>query len=148
MRNSLLAVVLLATAACGAYQFPGPGNGSGTVSGQVIATPCGPVEPAAQPCMNPGPEQVPQCAPPNPNASACGGRPIQGLELFFTKGDTTLSAKTDSNGYYSIVLPSGTWSVNTRSITRIINGPQTLVVNAGSRTVANYVIDTGIRLAA
>jgi hypothetical protein len=73
---------------------------------------------------------------------------MQGVELFFTKGDTTLSAKTDSNGYYSMTLPSGIWSVNTRSIMRIISGPQTLDVKAGSTTVANYVIDTGIRTAA
>jgi hypothetical protein len=73
---------------------------------------------------------------------------MQGLELFFNKGGTTLSAKTDSNGYYSIALPSGTWSVNTQSIMRIISGPQTLDVKAGSTTVANYVVDTGIRTAA
>lgn len=143
-----MAAVLLATA-CGAYQFPGPGNGSGTVSGQVVATPCGPVGPAIQPCIYPGAGPVTQCAPPDPNgAAACGGRPIPGLELFFTKGATILTAKTDSNGYYSIDLPSGTWSVNTRSITRIISGQQTLVVNAGSKTVANYLVDTGIRTAA
>jgi hypothetical protein len=148
MRKTLVAVVLLASAACGAYQFPGPGNGSGTVSGQVIATPCGPVEPAIQPCMNPGPDSGTMCAPPNPNGTVCGGRPMQGVELFFSKGDTNLSAKTDSNGDYSIALPSGTWSVNTRGIMRIIAGPQTLDVKAGSALVANYVIDTGIRIAA
>jgi hypothetical protein len=73
---------------------------------------------------------------------------MQGLELFFSKGGTNLSAKTDSNGDYSIALPSGTWSVNTRGIMRIIAGPQTLDVKAGSALVANYVIDTGIRIAA
>jgi len=147
MRNALLAVVLLATIACGAYQFPGPGNGSGTVSGQVISTPCGQAEPAIQPCMYPGPDSATACAPPNPNGGACGGKPMQGLQLYFNKGDTTLTAKTDSNGYYSIALPSGTWSVNTRGIMRIISGPQVLDVKAGSTLVANYVVDTGIRTA-
>jgi hypothetical protein len=73
---------------------------------------------------------------------------MQGVQLYFNKGDTTLSAKTDSNGYYSIALPSGTWSVSTRNIMRIISGPQTLDVKAGSTTVANYIVDTGIRAAA
>jgi hypothetical protein len=148
MRNALLAAMLAATVACGAYQFPGPGNGSGTVSGQVIATFCAPVGPAVQPCILPGPAPASDCVPKNPIGPACGGRPIPGLELFFTKGNTTHSAKTDAAGNYSIELPSGTWSVNTHSIMRIINGPQSLVVRAGAGIVANYVVDTGIRAAA
>jgi hypothetical protein len=148
MRNALLAAVLAATAACGAYQFPGSGNGSGTVTGQVIATPCAPVGPAVRPCILPGPVPANDCVPKNPIGAVCGGRPIPGLELFFTKGDTSLSTKTDASGKYSIELPAGTWSVNTHSIMRIINGPQTVVVRAGAGIVADYVVDTGIRAAA
>jgi hypothetical protein len=148
MRNALLVVVLVATAACGAYQFPGPGNGSGTVSGQVIATPCGPVGPAVQPCILPGQAPGSDCVPKSPSGTACGERPIPGLALFFTKGDTTLGTKTNSGGNYSIELPSGTWSINTRGIMRIIRGPQSLVVTAGAAIVADYVVDTGIRAAA
>lgn len=147
MRNALLLVILVATAACGAYRFPGPGNGSGTVSGQVIATPCGPVGPTAQEC-SPGP--APDCLPNNPNSpngSACGAWPLPGLELVFTDGSTRHSTSTDSGGNYSIELPSGTWSVNTRTYARIISGPLTLIVSADASIVANYVVDIGIRTA-
>jgi hypothetical protein len=143
MRNALLVAILVATAACGAYRFPGPGNGSGTVSGQVIANGCGPVGPAAQPCFQgPGPTD---CLPKDPTAGTCGSWPVAGLELIFTGGSTSVSAKTDSNGDYSIELASGTWTVGTGSFMRIIGGPVTLVVNAGAGIVANYVVDSGIR---
>jgi hypothetical protein len=145
MRNAVLVVILVATAACGAYRFPGPGNGSGTVSGQVIATPCGPVGPAAQPCL---PGAASDCAPKSPTGGACGSRPIPGLELVFTNGSTSLSARTDSGGGYSIELPSGTWTVGTKSYMRIVSGPQTLVVSAGASIIANYIVDIGVRAAA
>lgn len=58
MKNVLLAALVLVTAACGAYRFPGGGSpGDGTVSGTVFAVPCFPVaQPAAQaipPCVYP-----------------------------------------------------------------------------------------------
>jgi hypothetical protein len=144
MRTALLVVILLATAACGTYRFPGPASGSGTVSGQVIATACGQVGPAAQPCI-PGPG--PNCMPTSPTGPPCGTRPIAGLELVFTKGSISHSAATDSGGNYSIQLPAGTWTVNTRSYVRIISGPRTLLVSAGASIVANYLVDIGIRAA-
>ena len=144
MRNALLVGILVATAACGVYRFPGPAGGSGTVSGQVMSTSCGPVEPATQKCL-PGP--VPDCLPNSPNGTACGTWPVPGLELVFTNGGASLTAKTDSAGDYSIELPSGTWTVATTSFVRIITGPQTLRVRAGASIVANYVVDTGIRAA-
>jgi hypothetical protein len=144
MRTALLVVILVATAACGTYRFPGPGNGSGTVSGQVIAALCGPVEPAAQKCL-PGPAA--DCMPNSLNGRACGAWPVPGLELDFKNGHTSLSAKTDSGGDYSIDLTSGTWTVNTKSYMSIISGPRTVVVGAGARIVANYVVDIGIRAA-
>jgi hypothetical protein len=147
MRNALLAAILVATAACGAYHFPGPSNGSGTVAGQVATNMCGPVETPIRACPYPGPEPAIDCMPKSPNEWSCGQRPIPGLELFFSDGGTTISTKTDSGGFYSIELPSGTWSVDTRSIMRIIAGPQTLVVRAGDTIVANYLVDTGIRTA-
>jgi hypothetical protein len=144
MRSVLLVLVLVASAACGAYRFPGPGNGTGTVIGHVVAYPCGPVEPADQMCI---PVPATECVPKPPVQSSCGGYPVPGLGLFFTNGDTTLDTKADSDGYYSIELPSGTWSVSTKSIARIMSGPLTLKVTAGDKIVANYVIDTGIRAA-
>jgi hypothetical protein len=149
MRNALLVVILLGTAACGAYRFPGPGGSSGTVSGQVIASTCGPVGPVAQPCFKgPGPADCPPQNPTADTAGTCGSWPVPGLELFFTSGDTSRIAKTDSNGYYAIELPSGTWTVSTRSFMRIISGPETLVVKAGANIIADYIVDTGIRAGA
>jgi hypothetical protein len=146
MRTWLLLVILVATAACGAYRFPGPENGSGTVSGQVLATPCSPVEPAAPICV-PAPGPASDCVPRSQNGRACVGGPIPSLELVFTKGDTSQTTKTDSRGNYSIELPAGTWRVNAKSFMRIISGPQTLVVTAGASIVADYIVDTGIRAA-
>ena len=68
--------------------------------------------------------------------------------LVFTDSGTSRTAQTDSNGAYSIELPAGTWTVDTKSYVRIISGPRKVVVNAGATVVANYVVDTGIRPAA
>ena len=144
MRNALLVVILVATAACGAYRFPGPGNGSGTVSGHVVAYPCGPVESADQKCI---PVPANDCVPKPPNESTCGGYPMPGLSLVFTNANTVLGAQADSAGYYSIDLPAGTWSVSSKNFGRIIKGPLTLEVRPGDNVVADYVIDTGIRAA-
>jgi hypothetical protein len=73
---------------------------------------------------------------------------VVGLGLIFTQGNTSFVAKTDSAGAYSINLPVGTWTVTTASIARIISGPQTLEVKAGSSIVADFIVDTGIRAAA
>jgi hypothetical protein len=144
MRKALLVVILVATAACGAYRFPGSGDGSGTVSGQVIATPCGLVQPAAVKCL---PVPLADCLSNDSNGATCGARPVPGLGLVFTNGGTSLTTQTGSGGDYSIELPSGTWTVGTKGYTRIISGPRTLNVTAGASIVANYVVDTGIRVA-
>ena len=73
---------------------------------------------------------------------------MAGLGLVFTKGNTSFLAKTDSDGVYSINLPVGTWSVAAATIGRIISGPQTLEVKAGTSVEADYTVDTGIRAAA
>jgi hypothetical protein len=143
MRNSLLVVILVLTAACGAYHFPGLAEGSGTVSGRVIGTPCVPVQPAAQDqACPPGP--VADCVS-GPNGPGCSSRPMPSMQLVFTNGNTSLTAQTDSTGDYSIELPAGTWVVNTNNNLRIISGPRTLVVNPGDSIIANYVADSGIR---
>ena len=145
MGKTLLVVILVATAACAAYHFPGPGDETGTVSGQVISFGCGgPVQPADRPCLA---KPTSDC-PAQPSSGQCANRPIPGLGLTFTDGNTSFTAKTDSAGAYSIVLPVGTWQVSTRSFERIISGPQTLDVTAGATIVANYVVDNGIRAAA
>lgn len=141
MRNVVLVLLLLVTASCGAYRFPGPAGGSGTVAGQVTTTPCGPVD---TPTCLPVPGAA-ACPPNITNGSACTTRPIPNVELVFMNGTASLSTKTDSNGNYSIELPAGTWKVASAGVMRITSGPSMLVVAAGASIVANYVVDTGIR---
>ena len=119
---------MMATAACGAYRFPSATPaGTGTVSGQVLAVPCTPVEPATP---------------------ACSGRPVAGLEIDFAAGGTTAATHTDANGAYSIDLAPGTWAVALTGHWRVIKGPTAVNVTAGSTVVANFIVDSGIRIAA
>lgn len=127
MIKFLLAAGLLVTmAACGPYRFPGDSSGnSGTVSGHMLAVPCAPVEPADQ---------------------ACAGRAMAGVELSFSNGSQTIAAVTDSNGHYSIDLAAGVWKVAFKSPMRIISGPPAVNVVAGSSIMADYIVDSGIRV--
>ncbi len=127
MRNVLLAVLVLVTAACGAYRFPGsPSPSPGTVSGVVLAVPCFPVESAG----------IAQCA----------GRPVSDVEIDFTSVDGTAKAVTDASGHYSVTLAAGTWSVHLATYMRIISGPAQVTVPSGSAATANYILDSGIRV--
>ena len=126
MRSLLIALLLLATAACGAYRFPGEAaTGTGTVSGHVVAVPCSPVA-----------QVQPDCA----------GRPVAGVQIDFIGGDSTVSTRTNPNGDYSVELAAGTWKVSFKGYMRIISGPASVTVKAGSKAVANYVVDSGIRV--
>ncbi len=127
MRVLVLLVLMAATAACGAYRFPSETpSGTGTVGGHVTAVPCSPIE---------LPDQPP-----------CAGRPVSGLEIDFTGNGAAVSTRTDSSGAYSIELASGTWKVGFKGFMRIISGPPTVTVQAGSSVVADYVVDSGIRV--
>lgn len=124
MRNGLLLAVVLVAAACGAYQFPGgPTPGTGSVNGHVAAIPCTPVEQPGKPCA---------------------GTPVQGLQITFANGAETHSVVTDSNGYFAIGLAAGTWKVTIESRMRIISGPPTVTVTAGSAVKADFVVASGI----
>jgi len=128
LRALLISLLLVATVACGAYRFPGettPGGGTGTVSGHVTAVPCFPVEQANQP----------PCA-----------RPVGGVEIDFSGSGTTVGTTTDQKGFYSVALASGSWKVSLKSYMRIISGPPVVMVTAGKSLVANYVVDSGIRV--
>lgn len=127
MKYFILAALVLATAACGAYQFPGatPSGGTGTVSGHVIAVPCAPIE---------------------PGAGACARRFVTGLEVDFSDAGQRAAAVTDTQGAYSIDLPAGTWKVTLKTYMRVVSGPAVVTVAAGSNVVADYVLDTGIRV--
>jgi len=131
MRNALaLAGVLLLGAACGAYQFPGapasPSTATAHVSGMVRSVPCAPVEQAG---------------------STCAGRPVAGLELDYVVG-ISVAARTVTNsaGLYAIDLKPGTYDVKVNTYMRMISGPTRLTLGAGTRTIADYVLDNGMRV--
>jgi hypothetical protein len=132
MRNVLLAGLLLVTSACGAYSFgtgqASPTPDSGTVSGRVLAVPCAPVEKVGSPCA---------------------GRPVAGLELDYVVG-TKVAGRTitDGEGNYAIRLVPGTYTVTFKSYMRVISGPTKIAVSAGANVVANYLVDSGIRVPA
>ena len=111
MKYAILAPLLLLVAACGAYTFPGGTTSPavGTVSGKVIAIPCSPIEPAQQ--------------------NACAGRPVPGLEISFTDGQSVHSTTTDSNGLYSISLGPGDYKVAMKTYMRVISGPPSVKVD-------------------
>ena len=115
--------------ACAGYRFPGgPVAGTGTVSGQVTVVPCAPVEQAGSPCQ---------------------GKPAANVALIFTSsGNEQVIAQTDAAGNYAADLKAGKWSVATKGYIRVISGPSTVTVVAGESVVANYVLDSGIRLPA
>ena len=141
---ALLVGILGATAACGTYRFPGPGSETGNVHGQVFTNTCGgPVQPGDRPC----PAASISC-PPEPAAPGCGAWPVPGLELIFTDGSSSLVTKTDIAGVYSIDLPVGTWNVSAATFARIVSGPQTIGVTAGTSITADFVVDNGMRAAA
>ena len=127
MRAVLILVLVAATAACGAYRFPGEAPiGNGTVSGAVTVVPCAPVQPVTPPC---------------------GGRPAAGVEIDFSGNGTMVGTLTDPKGAYSVELAAGTWKVSFKGYLRIVSGPPTVTVDAGASVVANYVVDSGIRVA-
>jgi hypothetical protein len=130
MKNALLAVVLLVAAACGQYQFPGEGPSptpeTGAVSGRVIAVPCSPVQ--------------------QQGAPSCAGRPVPSLEIDYVSGGALVArAVTDANGMYAVTLKPGAYDVRMKTYMRVLSGPLTLTVSAGSSVVANYILDSGIR---
>jgi hypothetical protein len=147
MRKTLFVAILVLTAACGTYRFPGqPPGGTGVVSGQVMTFGCGVVGPAQKMCVAPPVPQPIDCAPNGSVKNPCGALLVPGLELDFTNGDTTSVTKTDSTGSYSIELAAGTWTVSTAKPTRIVSGPTTVTISAGASIVADYVVLSGIAM--
>ena len=134
MRVLLAAAAALALCilmgACAGYRFPGGGPpGTGTVTGQVTVIPCGPVE------------QV--------NSQPCQGKPVPGIEIVFTSSSNEqVTIKTDSAGDYAVELAAGKWDVNIKGFVRRVSGPSSVTVVAGGKVVANYVLDSGIRVPA
>jgi hypothetical protein len=126
MRILLIAGLLAATAACGAYTFPsGTTAATGNVHGTVRVYPCAPVEQQGQ---------------------TCNGLVGNGVAIIFTNGSQTNIATVGSTSQYSIDLPAGTWKVSMKGIARIINGPNPVTVSAGTSVEADYQVDSGIRV--
>jgi hypothetical protein len=129
MKRLIVVAALIGLTACGAYRFPGGGTTSGetgTVTGQVLTWPCAPVE--------------------NPQI-ACKGRPVTGLPVVFTSASgADVTAVTDAGGSYTSTLAAGTWKVSFKGYFRIISGPAEVTVVAGQTAVANYLLDSGIRV--
>ena len=130
MKIGVVSALLLAAAACGSYVFPGetpsPTAADGTVGGRVIAVPCAPVE---------------------QSGDACTGRVVPNLEIDYLSGVTVeAKAVTGADGTYSVALHPGSYTVRMKTYMRVVRGPLKLTVAAGSTTVADYVLDTGIRL--
>ena len=130
MKIALLAAVVLCVSACGGYQFgggqPSPTPALGTITGHVVAVPCAPVE-------QPG--------------KTCAGRPVPNLEIDYLSG-TSIEARTLTNasGSYAVALKPGTYAVRFKTYMRVISGPLTVTVAAGSSAMANYILDSGIRV--
>jgi hypothetical protein len=153
MRIALLVGLLIATAACGPYRFPGGGSDTGNVHGQVLGLACGgpiqpggvPIQPGGAPCLA---TPISGCPPQPAGSQVCGELPLPGFELAFTAGTSRLVTKTDSAGTYSIELPAGPWNVSGATFGSIVDGPQPVVVIAGESTIADYLVQTGIRAGA
>lgn len=136
MNRSLRFLVALvaattALAACAGYAFPGgfSSAGTGTVAGRVLAVPCAPIERAGTPCQ---------------------GRPVTSADITFTSEAThdAVTTRTDSAGNYSVQLAGGAWGVSFKGVMRLISGPKSVVVQPGKTLIANFVVDSGIRLPA
>lgn len=135
MKNALLCALVLLTAACGAYRFPGASpDTKGTVTGMVTVMPlCGPVQPV--------PNGQPQ------DSAPCRTKPTaMGVEMdFASAGGGVTSTLTRADGTYRIDLPEGTYKVSAKGYMRIISGPSMVIVKAAHTLTADYVLDSGIR---
>jgi len=129
MKSTVLAGVMLVTAACGAYQFPGdspsPAAASARVSGTVLSVPCAPVQ---------------------QDGATCAGRPVPNLEIDYLRGSAVVAkAMTNKSGVYAVELAPGSYDVALQTYMRVISGPTKLSLRAGTKTVADYMLDNGIR---
>ena len=68
------------------------------------------------------------------------------MEVDFSGNGTSVGTTTDQKGFYSVALAAGSWKVSLKSYMRIISGPRVVTITAGSSVVANYVVDSGIRV--
>lgn len=122
-----LTLTTLLLAACGPGAGPpGPSGAKGTISGQVLAWPCAPVERVGSPCPGrPAPDATVQVTP-------AGGGPAS-------------EVVTDGMGDFSVMVPPGRYQVAV--VGRRLVGTTSVAVDveAGGTATADLVIDSGIR---
>jgi hypothetical protein len=86
------------------------------------------------------------CSPVEPAGKACAGRPVPNLEIDYLQGSAVVAkAVTNASGTYVIDLRPGRYDVALQTYMRVISGPTRLSLAAGTKTVADYVLDNGIR---
>ena len=117
----------LLLAACG--QWVGT-TSTGTLTGDVEASPTCPVEHAGQPC------------PPAPV-------PNRAVQILDTNGNTAATATTDSGGHFSVVLAPGSYIVKVAIVSGQIgmrqNTPGNVNVSVGQTATITIMLDTGLR---
>ena len=132
MLTRALFVCLLAIALSGCAGGPALfGPSTGTVTGHVTMRACGGAYRPEQP--------------------GCSARAMAGAMVSFrlVSGNGTPTAQTavtDGSGAYTVKLAPGTYAVKLKSYMRVLSGPLTITVTAGSSTTVNYVLDSGIRV--
>jgi len=71
---------------------------------------------------------------------------VAGVEIDYVAGNSVVSrVMTNSRGAYSVDLRPGTYEVKMVTYMRVVSGPTRLTLGAGTQTVADYVLDNGIR---
>ena len=79
-------------------------------------------------------------------ATNCPPLLMGNLTVTFTASDgSSKVARTDLDGAYSISLAPGRWQVRMRPDARLLNGPSEVDVRVGTRTVADFTIDSRVR---
>jgi len=69
------------------------------------------------------------------------------LEIDYLQGTKVVGRTvTDNNGSYSIRLEPGGYVVRFNTYMRVVSGPTNITVAAGSKLVANYALDSGMRV--
>ncbi|HEX5014459.1 MAG TPA: carboxypeptidase-like regulatory domain-containing protein [Candidatus Limnocylindrales bacterium] len=90
----------------------------------------------------------PTCPVARPNDPACADRPVAGATLVFLTAGGVEAARTmtDADGFYSVPLPPGPYTIEPQPVEGIMHGspPIPVVVNDGVATV-DIPFDTGIR---
>jgi len=104
-------------------------SGKGILEGSVFAGPTCPVE--------------------GPDMEECEPNPLidQRISVFDSSQNELASVKTNENGDYRLILPAGTYTVDSKfdGIMFSKDLPMTVTITAGKTTELDISVDTGIR---